>query len=469
MKKIAYYLMAVVILFTACDNEIDKSQFQYEPKPIAVTGVKLDLSELTLALGSSATLEATVTPERATNQEVIWTSSNASVATVNEKGKISTVKLGETIITATTEDGGFKATCTLTVVSGFPVTSVSLNKSALTLYVGGETETLMATLSPDNATTKLVRWSSSDEDVADVDDSGKVSAVGPGEAVITVTTVDGDHTATCTVTIIQSVEGVELNETSITLQVGESKILSYTVLPENATNQAVQWSVSGKGIEITIDAETGVVIVTRIAGGEGFVTVITEDGGFEAICSFPDADPNAIFYGVDSKVWTWLDTGRTWGNGPLDSFGSDPGWWGMTLNVPDGEGRSVNQTLEAASSKDGEGAFMTFSKMGLALVKTKADGSTVSGTFSVDMSKGKQLSNGTVWSIGLLTTKDVTILWGVENQDDVAEADLTPRYEFDIIKATEDELILSWPYDYPHNDPDMVPWSGAWFWKFQAK
>ena len=165
-----------------------------------VTGVSLSLNTLTLDVGDSETLNATVQPDNATNQNVTWSSNNAEVATV-ENGVVTAIGEGETTITVTTKDGCKTATCIVTVT--VPVTGVKLNKETLELFTDGS-ETLTATVEPGNATNKNVTWSSSDETIATVDNNGTVTAVGAGEATITVTTEDGSKTATCQVTVLHS-------------------------------------------------------------------------------------------------------------------------------------------------------------------------------------------------------------------------------------------------------------------------
>jgi uncharacterized repeat protein (TIGR02543 family) len=139
-------------------------------------------------------------PSNATNKAVKWKSDNESVATVTN-GLVTAKAVGNTNITVTTEDGGFTATCTVTVT--VPVTGVTLNKTMLELDVG-DTGTLITTVLPSNATNKNVSWSSSNTAVATVSVSGlhgTVTAVSAGTAGITVTTEDGGFTATCTVTV----------------------------------------------------------------------------------------------------------------------------------------------------------------------------------------------------------------------------------------------------------------------------
>ena len=167
-----------------------------------VTGVSLDKTNLNLNPGKGGTLIATITPSNATNQNVTWESSDTKVVTV-DNGLVTAVAEGSATITVTTTDGNFQDTCTVTVTEPptVSVTSVTLDQTSLTLDVGGS-DTLTATVEPDNATNKAVTWSTSDKNVATVDQNGNVKAVGAGKATITATTADGSGvSATCTVTV----------------------------------------------------------------------------------------------------------------------------------------------------------------------------------------------------------------------------------------------------------------------------
>ena len=111
-------------------------------KVIGVTGVSLNKTSMTLTEGDTETLTATVTPANATDKTVTWSSSNTSVATVSSTGVVTAVKAGSATITVTTKDGSKKATCAVTVnAKVIHVTSVSLNKTSLSLKVG-DTENL---------------------------------------------------------------------------------------------------------------------------------------------------------------------------------------------------------------------------------------------------------------------------------------------------------------------------------------
>lgn len=171
---------------------------------VPVSGIELNKSEITLEKGRTEKLTVVVTPFDATNREVIFITSNPNVATVDENGKIRAEGPGSAVITVMTKDGEFTATCTVTVTApGVPVTGVSIDNSGIFLNFGKERQ-LMASVYPTNATNKGVIWESSDTSVATVDENGKVTAVGVGLAVITVTTVDGEYKAFCLVTVTVS-------------------------------------------------------------------------------------------------------------------------------------------------------------------------------------------------------------------------------------------------------------------------
>lgn len=236
---------------------------------VSVTSVSLNYSTLSLEVGKSSTLSATILPSNATNKNVTWSSSNSSVATVSS-GKITAVSAGTAVIIVTTSDGGKVATCTVTVtepvVETIAVTSVSLNTTSLSLNVG-DTTTLTATVLPSNATNTDITWSSSENSVATVD-NGIITAISAGTATITVTTEDGNYTADCIVTVeeetpeIIGVTSVSLNTNSLLLTVGGSSTLIATVLPSNATNQNVIWESSDTSVAIVTNG-----IVTAISAG----------------------------------------------------------------------------------------------------------------------------------------------------------------------------------------------------------
>ena len=262
---------------------------------VSVTGVSLNESEIVMEVGDGAKLWETVTPSTAANKKVTWSSDKPEVADVDDNGNVEAKAVGEAIITVKTVDGGFEATCKVTVVGKvISVTGVSLDKTTLTL-TEGEDATLVATVKPDDASNKQVTWESDKVAVATVDENGKVTAVKAGTAVITVTTKDGGKTAKCTVTVkaaTVAVTSVTLDKTSLALQIGESAILNATVKPDNATNKEVTWSSSNTGIA-TVDANGK---VTAKAAGNATITATAKDGsGKKATCSVTVTAPTYEF------------------------------------------------------------------------------------------------------------------------------------------------------------------------------
>ena len=253
-------------------------------KAVNVTEVTLDKTELTLTEGETETLTATVKPDNADNRKVTWSSDKTDVATVDGVGRVTAVKAGEAVVTVTTEDGGKTATCKVTVkAKTVSVTEVTLDKTELTL-TEGETETLTATVKPDNADNRKVTWSSDKTEVATVGGDGRVTAVKAGEAVVTVTTEDGGKTATCKVTVkakVVPVTGVDVKPWSVTIGANGTTKLTCTVAPSNATNRNVRWESDNPSVA-TVDSDGN---VRAVSAGVAKVSAVTEDGGFRSGCT----------------------------------------------------------------------------------------------------------------------------------------------------------------------------------------
>ena len=184
MKKSLSFLVGAVLLFglAACTER---------ERDIPVLSVTVTPTELTLQVGTSSTLAHTVYPSDATNRSVRWETANPAIATV-DNGRVTAVEEGTTTITVITECGDRRNTATVTVVRG--VTGVALSTNADTRLIG-ETLTLVATLTPENATNQNVRWESDHSNIASVDNNGVVTMVGAGTTRIRVFTEDGNHEA----------------------------------------------------------------------------------------------------------------------------------------------------------------------------------------------------------------------------------------------------------------------------------
>lgn len=253
-----------ITAMTEDGGKMAKCQVTVYAKIIAVTGVRLSESSLQLGKGESHTLAASVLPDNASDKAVQWTSSDTSVATVDQNGTITAIGVGKTTITASV--GGFSASCSVSVV--VPVTSISLDTNLL-LLTKGAVAVLTATVSPDDATDKTVQWSSDNPSVATVDQNGHVTAVNRGDATITASV--GDVSAKCSVSVFVPVTSVTLNSTNLTLLIGETALLEATVLPEDADDINVIWRSSCPEVA-TVDGGK----ITALDFGQ---TVITAQAG----------------------------------------------------------------------------------------------------------------------------------------------------------------------------------------------
>lgn len=418
-----------IIYAKSVENNNIQATCTVNVKAIAVTSVSLNKTTADMFVGGSdLTLSATVLPANATNKGVTWSSNNSAVASVNENGVVQAISEGSATITATTDDGGFKANCLVTV-AGKPtngeavinkfetisgniddhisyqglkgsgtsdaqvnteelriyqnggyllltsdaetyITEVTIGSSMSTtvayqtaelnrktralnenenydleanstitfdglatdefkiicngadknhrLYVNyidvkyaynggpgpsgdvevtgvsvspkslklttGDTSTLSALVSPNNATNKAVTWSSDNTSVVTVSNTGKVTAVGVGNASVTATTQDGEFTDACNISVaakVIAVTGVTLDKTTFTLNEGDDATLVATVAPSNATNKDVTWE-SSDGSVATVNASGKVVAVSA---GNATITVKTVDGEKTATCN----------------------------------------------------------------------------------------------------------------------------------------------------------------------------------------
>lgn len=247
--------------------------------PVAVSGVALDKKVATINVGKTVTVKATVTPANAANKTLSWTSSNTKIATVSN-GVVKGVKAGRVVITAKTTDGSnISATCTVTVKQ--PVTSISLSKKA-TMYTGKKL-TLKAKVNPANASNKALTWKSYNTKIAKVASNGVVTGVKAGTVKITATAKDGSRkSATCTVTVRQSVSKITLSKTNVVLpKKGSSYNVRVTVAPKNAYNKNVAVK-SAKTKVAKVSASTvksgKTVKITAVKKGTTKVVFTAKDG-----------------------------------------------------------------------------------------------------------------------------------------------------------------------------------------------
>ena len=167
-----------------------------------VTGIKVSQDTLMLTKkDETAQLSAEVVPSYADNTRVTWKSSDESVVTVDEKGKVTAVGNGTATITVTSVSGNYTATVAVTVKIPVEIEKISIEAEKETLTKIGESTELKVKIEPENADAQKLIWKSENEMIAAVDENCKVTAIGNGTAIITVTTEDGKNTASITITV----------------------------------------------------------------------------------------------------------------------------------------------------------------------------------------------------------------------------------------------------------------------------
>ncbi|MDE7452256.1 MAG: Ig-like domain-containing protein, partial [Paramuribaculum sp.] len=248
------------------------ASYKITVKVIDADSITLNLNDTIMAEGDYVQLTATISPENTTNKTVTWNSTDETVATVDANGRVTAFKSGITYITATTANG-LTTSCEITVVKYFiHAESISLNLSEEELTEGDNVQ-LIATISPENATYKSVKWASVDKSIATVDKTGLVTAVKPGETEITATTANG-ITATCRINVrIVEADSITLNLEEAEMTEGDYVQLYATVSPKNTTDKTVIWTSADETVA-AVD-ETG--LVTAISPGKTIITATTSN------------------------------------------------------------------------------------------------------------------------------------------------------------------------------------------------
>lgn len=249
-----------------------------EPTDIKVNSIKLNTDDYVMYSKQYVQLKATVSPDNATNNNVTWKSSNRNIATVDSKGKVKALKVGNAIITATSVDGSnISAQCKIKVAQR--VTKIKLNKGIINLSKKGKTCTVKATVYPNNAYNKYVNWTANNKKVATVDKNGKIKATtNKGTTYVNAIAKDGSKIRTRVLVVVgEKVKKITLNKTSVTLNRGAKNRtfqLKKAIKNKNATYKGVSWYSSNKNIA-TVNS-TGKVTLKR--RGKVVITVKARDG-----------------------------------------------------------------------------------------------------------------------------------------------------------------------------------------------
>ena len=290
-------------------------------KPIIAT-TAIDLgSDITLGLNGTKTIEVTYTPTTATDTELVWSSNDTSIATVDQNGVVTAKGKGSTKIIAKLKSDETIYDYVNVTVTTIPVTGISISPTSLTV-AEGESATIAYTVTPSDASNPEVTVSYNNTYVnvsqaSSSSDTVTVKGVSAGATSITFTTTDGSYSVTCPVTVTAKtlVTGIAITDTTgtalstLTLTTkGTSKTVYATVLPTSATNKAVEWTASGNNTIIYLTDKTDTSCVINAYGnGTATVTATAKDGsGVYATITVVVNDSTSTYkftYKDNSGVW----------------------------------------------------------------------------------------------------------------------------------------------------------------------
>ena len=266
-------------------------------------GIRFETEQARVRKGGRLTLSAVAQPEGKTDGRLVWSSSDGSVASVDEEGVVSGKSKGEAVITVTAVDGGYTAECRVRVYQ--PVTELRMDNRSVTVDTG-EDRQLTATILPYDADNKSIVWSSDNPDVADVNGKGVVTGVKAGQTVIRATREDEGISDFCVVTVNQPVTGVSLSKSELSFsKIGDAEQLVASVQPADATNKELNWSSSDESVAIV---SNGRVLCSGY--GSAIVYVTTVDGGYMASCVVKADDGLTGIDGVAADGSVSVDNGR---------------------------------------------------------------------------------------------------------------------------------------------------------------
>ncbi len=242
---------------------------------VPIESVTFDSTEWEGSIGETYKIQSSVLPSDVSDTSLIWTSSDPDVATVDAYGTITGLSAGKAVITASSHlSAEVKAECHVTV-KGVPVESINLKYTEWSGHVG-EYFYLTSTVSPPNASNNVLTVSSSNPEVATIDNDFKVTALSVGECFITITATDGsDVSASCKVTVLPTlVESLSFEWEQKECIIGEYITNRAIISPDDATNPNLEWTSSNPEIaEVSTEG-----LIRGVSVGEATITATTTDG-----------------------------------------------------------------------------------------------------------------------------------------------------------------------------------------------
>lgn len=284
-----------------------------ESNNVFIDTIRLEEESLDMEVGNQHILELTIEPVDATNKEVLWVSDNKDVVNVDSLGNIIAINEGKAIINIISADGGKTIQCMVNVKNPYineesedldniikDEAAIEVEKDQIEDVIGNDIEDIVnvervfidrniveikvgediklnAYVLPETATNKNINWKSDNENVASVDGEGKVVGKFSGKANINAISDDGDKVAICEVNVIEEiiyVSKINIENTNLTIEVGENIKVTPSLEPQNATNKNIIWQSSDNNI---VTANNYGVLEAK-KNGTAVITIKSEDG-----------------------------------------------------------------------------------------------------------------------------------------------------------------------------------------------
>lgn len=281
--------------------------------------------------GENFELQYIILPEDTSNKTVLWESADSNICAVSRDGIITAINPGTTLVTGTTEDGNLRNECIVKVIQ--PVESIQLTKNEISLKVGENTQ-ISANILPYNAYNKSIIWKSSDETIANVDESGMITALKAGAVDITAFSIENpDIQDKCAVTVIQPVAAISIDKIILELKCNDSEQLTATVYPADASDKTINWISSDNSIAFVNSNGT----VYALKEGEAHIIATSNDGKYSALCkvivSAEDTSSiSEVFYNTSADIKIFNLQGLIVYQGKISDLNLNAGTYIISLN-----------------------------------------------------------------------------------------------------------------------------------------
>lgn len=259
-----------------------QSSCKVSVQPINATAISLDIKSLELLVDEEIALTYKITPDNTTNKQITWSSADINISTVDNTGKVKAIGVGETKITAKTNNL-ISDVCDVKV-NPVKATTISLSQNSISMEMSDK-QTLSVSFTPVNTTNKKIVWNSSNSTIASVSETGEITGVGEGTAIITAKSDDGGFTANCNVNV--KLKGIVLTKTTIETLPNQQELIWVKYSTSDEAYIHATWSSSNPTVaKVTGGGDgTNSASIETISIGTTIITATSADGTKIATCN----------------------------------------------------------------------------------------------------------------------------------------------------------------------------------------